>query len=82
MGQCKKCERPLTIMIDWDDEASDPDQAGASSENEVPDSVELQCGCFFHWCVSPITLASAFAQISKPCHGLTLISFDNAGNVY
>ncbi|KAI4204721.1 MAG: hypothetical protein LQ348_001249 [Seirophora lacunosa] len=42
MGQCKKCERPLTIMIDWDDEASDPDQAGASSENEVPDSVELQ----------------------------------------
>ncbi|KAL8654330.1 MAG: hypothetical protein Q9210_001567 [Variospora velana] len=34
MDQCKTCNKPLTVMIDWDDEADDPDQAGVSPENE------------------------------------------------
>ncbi|KAL8989019.1 MAG: hypothetical protein Q9177_002001 [Variospora cf. flavescens] len=42
MDQCKTCNKPLTVIIDWDEEADDSDQSGVSLENEVPDSVELQ----------------------------------------
>lgn len=49
MSQCTTCGKPLTIEIDPEEEGDEYDQADASSENVVPDSVELQCGCYFHW---------------------------------
>lgn len=48
MSECKTCGKPLTIEIDPEEEEDEYEQASAS-ERVVPDSVELQCGCHFHW---------------------------------
>lgn len=52
MSECTTCSKPLTIDIDPEEEEDDYDQAVTSSEHEIPDSVELNCGCHFHWWVS------------------------------
>ncbi|OHF01494.1 hypothetical protein CORC01_03250 [Colletotrichum orchidophilum] len=44
---CKACEDPLIITIDPDSEDED-NQAGDEPQN-VPDDLELPCGCHFHW---------------------------------
>ncbi|ODA84334.1 hypothetical protein RJ55_02854 [Drechmeria coniospora] len=43
MSQCNACQEPLVIRVDDDDE-------GANGQPvTVPDDLELQCGCHFHW---------------------------------
>ncbi|KAL8870491.1 MAG: hypothetical protein Q9174_003480 [Haloplaca sp. 1 TL-2023] len=49
MSQCTACNKPLTVEIDSDDDEEDFNVTESSSGNVVPDSVELACGCFFHW---------------------------------
>ncbi len=51
---CVACQKPLTLTIEPDDvDDVDPDIDSSSVENvyTVPDSVEMQCGCHFHWFV-------------------------------
>lgn len=38
MAACKLCEDPLVFQIEDGDGA-----------DEVPDDLELECGCHFHW---------------------------------
>ena len=47
MSVCKACEEPLVLRLDEED----PDEAGPSSTEIVPDDLELICGCHFHWYV-------------------------------
>ncbi|KAF4120995.1 RING protein [Geosmithia morbida] len=46
MATCKLCRDPLVFQIE--DEA-DKENAGKASAEEVPDDLELPCGCHFHW---------------------------------
>jgi len=49
MSTCKACDEPLVLRVDEDEDE------GANNENQtVPDDLELQCGCHFHW-YSPTT---------------------------
>lgn len=50
---CKACEDPLIITIDPDSEDED-NQTGDEPQN-VPDDLELPCGCHFHWYLFPIS---------------------------
>ncbi len=49
---CVTCTEPLILDIDSDDDDDDL-RPGSSDRNgrTVPDSVELKCGCHFHWSV-------------------------------
>lgn len=38
MATCKACDEPLVFRLDDDDSCHD-----------VPDDLELRCGCHFHW---------------------------------
>lgn len=69
MENCKACGAPLTVLIQHDDEEHDgylPDASSSAIKQDllVDDDVELlQCGCHFHWCVSPPPpIASLFSQ--------------------
>lgn len=44
MSVCATCRNPLTLAIDDDDE-----DGSAASGRTVPDDVELNCGCHYHW---------------------------------
>ena len=50
MATCAECHKPLTLQIELD---SDGPAEGSSSQGgyaqDVPDDVELSCGCHFHW---------------------------------
>ncbi len=51
---CTACQKPLTLAIEADDEDDLNQDAGSSNTGNiytVPDSVEMQCGCHFHWFV-------------------------------
>ncbi|KAL8999785.1 MAG: hypothetical protein Q9169_001458 [Polycauliona sp. 2 TL-2023] len=48
MSQCVACGKPLTLEIDPEEE-DEYEQDTAASGTTVPDSVELTCGCYFHW---------------------------------
>ena len=67
MSQCATCGKHLTVEVDPEEEDDEIDQAGASSENMVPDSVELQCGCYFHWCVIHKSLLLALCKEVGDC---------------
>ncbi|KAI5462747.1 hypothetical protein BGZ63DRAFT_384735 [Mariannaea sp. PMI_226] len=45
MDHCKVCDEPLVIPLD----ADDADEPGSNDGKTVPDDLELQCGCHFHW---------------------------------
>ncbi|KAL8699163.1 MAG: hypothetical protein Q9201_006156 [Fulgogasparrea decipioides] len=49
MSQCTACNEPLTVEVDLEDDEEAHDITGSSTGTVVPDSVELQCGCYFHW---------------------------------
>ncbi|KAL8951102.1 MAG: hypothetical protein Q9222_002906 [Ikaeria aurantiellina] len=54
MSHCTACGKPLTIEIDPEEEEEEEEDdefnaVGVAGGNVVPDSVELQCGCYFHW---------------------------------
>lgn len=54
---CVTCTEPLILDIDSDDDSDD--LAPGSSVRygrTVPDSVELNCGCHFHWSVLHVNL--------------------------
>lgn len=71
MSQCAACGTPLTLKIDSDEE-DDYDQGATSLGIVVPDSVQLQCGCYFHWCVS----FNVVTDVS------TALTWTNVGNVF
>ena len=51
---CVACEKPLTLTVEAYDEDDVGQDVGSSSTTNVytvPDSVEMQCGCHFHWFV-------------------------------
>ncbi len=52
VNTCVTCNEPLLLVIDSDDDdnnvGSEPSRTNGRS---VPDSVELTCGCHFHWSV-------------------------------
>ncbi|KAK5079132.1 hypothetical protein LTR64_002447 [Lithohypha guttulata] len=47
-GGCAVCEEPLVVLLESDSEAEDSKQSADTSDS-VPDDVELNCGCHFHW---------------------------------
>lgn len=49
MAACKICDDPLVIEVDRDDEGEAGGSSSAANEATVPDDLELQCGCHFHW---------------------------------
>lgn len=40
MAACKTCNEALVFRLDGDDDENDM---------QVPDDLELRCGCHFHW---------------------------------
>ena len=54
MDVCTTCHKPLILEIESEDD-DDSTHSEASSKSDtgrtVPDSVELTCGCHFHWSV-------------------------------
>lgn len=43
---CKACQDPLVISIEPD---SEDEGQGTEETQNVPDDLELPCGCHFHW---------------------------------
>ena len=84
MDKCVSCCQPLTLEIDSDDEAEDAipmgTRASEVARRTVPDSVELTCGCFFHWSVissmqrEPSTRGNRVFTIGSVCLTPTPIS--------
>ncbi|TPX15817.1 uncharacterized protein E0L32_000151 [Thyridium curvatum] len=48
MAVCAKCEDPLVLVVDYDVEDDEPPET-----EEVPDDLELPCGCHFHCSLPP-----------------------------
>jgi len=49
---CVTCTEPLVLDIDSDDDNNDLEpESSSTNARTVPDSVELNCGCHFHWSV-------------------------------
>ncbi|WYZ42040.1 hypothetical protein EsH8_V_000935 [Colletotrichum jinshuiense] len=62
---CKACEDPLVISIEPDSE--DEGQAGDEPQN-VPDDLELPCGCHFHWqCLLDLSAEIAISLNCPSC---------------
>lgn len=50
MSVCAKCDQPLEVEIEADDENEDVSMSGAAANPQtVPDDVLLSCGDHFHW---------------------------------
>ncbi|KAF2115308.1 hypothetical protein BDV96DRAFT_599668 [Lophiotrema nucula] len=56
MAACVSCQQPLVLEVGSDDEeedvqgqASSSGKAPATEPETVPDDVDLNCGCHFHW---------------------------------
>lgn len=49
-GSCVSCHEPLYMEIEPDSDIEEDDKA-PSTPDTVPDDVELNCGCHFHWLV-------------------------------
>jgi cytochrome c551/c552 len=55
MATCVSCHQPLVLVVE-PDEYEDVEMGGTSSgkapapePKTVPDDVQLNCGCHFHW---------------------------------
>jgi hypothetical protein len=50
MDTCAACKKPLTLLIE-NDEEDDVMEGSPAQQNgqEVPDDLRLACGCHFHW---------------------------------
>jgi hypothetical protein len=59
MSACVACNKPLEVEIENDEDeeyengASSSGKAPAAPSETVPDDVQLNCGCHFHWLVLP-----------------------------
>lgn len=54
MDVCITCRKPLILEIDSEDDdesTHSEDSSRSDAGRTVPDSVELTCGCHFHWSV-------------------------------
>jgi len=55
MSLCVACNKPLVVEIEADDgeqyemAGSSSGKAPAADPETVPDDVQLNCGCHFHW---------------------------------
>lgn len=55
MSLCIACNKPLVVEIEVEDEeqyemvGSSSGKAPAAEPETVPDDVQLNCGCHFHW---------------------------------
>ena len=54
MAVCATCQKPLTLDIhdqeDGEEDAEETEGSSSAQRSEtVPDDVQLQCGCHFHW---------------------------------
>lgn len=79
MSECKTCGKPLTVEIDLEEEDNEYDEASAS-EKVVPDSVELQCGCYFHWCVPLPWTTLQYNDLRYVM--VSMLTMRDSGNVY
>ncbi|KAL8965484.1 MAG: hypothetical protein Q9183_003828 [Haloplaca sp. 2 TL-2023] len=75
MSQCTACNQPLTVEIDSEDDEEEYNVPESSSRNVVPDSVELPCGCFFHWAC----LLEAYELTQCPKCSTNISNFTPAG---
>ena len=50
---CVACQKPLTleIVLEVEQERDEENVSEDTKTCTVPDSVEMQCGCLFHWFV-------------------------------
>lgn len=55
MSVCVSCHQPLVLAIEPDEDedvqmgASSSGKASVPEPETVPDDVQLNCGCHFHW---------------------------------
>lgn len=76
MENCVACQNPLTLAIEPDEE--DEHVAASASHGHpqtVPDSVQLACGCTFHW----ECLLDAYSTDNCPNCAKTVSSTSNNG---
>jgi len=54
MALCVACQKPLTLLIEPEEEDEDESMGGSSVDagSYVDDDVQLECGCHFHWSVA------------------------------
>ena len=54
MAACVSCEKPLTLLIEHDEDDEDQSMGDPSinAGSYVDDDVQLNCGCHFHWSVA------------------------------
>ncbi|KAK5946133.1 hypothetical protein PMZ80_000273 [Knufia obscura] len=71
-GNCAACEEPLLVLVDSD---SEEDSKDAATPESVPDDVELNCGCHFHW----ECFLDAYTITQCPNCSKDISSLNNAG---
>ena len=55
MSVCVACNKPLEVELERDEDedyeagASSSGKGPAAAPETVPDDVQLNCGCHFHW---------------------------------
>lgn len=85
MSQCTTCGKPLVIEVDPEEEEEeyeDFEGADGSSETVLSDSVELSCGCLFHWCVFHKSILYPHLRRHARMSCGSMLTGVDVGNVY
>ena len=62
---CVTCKEPLVLDMESDEDDTEVEAGPSGGRGRtVPDSVELTCGCHFHWSV-------VLSMLFVPCCGLS-----------
>lgn len=51
MNLCRVCDEPLVLEFDSEDVEEATSSARGGAITAIPDDLELQCKCHFHWLV-------------------------------
>lgn len=80
MTTCAVCEKPLTLLVeeDNDGENSDIPVAASSDSSDIDDDVTLHCGCHFHW---QCLLDTSYELTSCPNCKTNISNTDTHGNL-
>ncbi|KAK3698801.1 hypothetical protein LTR37_016805 [Vermiconidia calcicola] len=79
MSTCAKCEKPLVVEIDADEDedvAMDASSPANTHTETIPDDVHLRCGCHFHW----ECLLDAYELATCPSCSREIVSLPTPGS--
>lgn len=68
MSVCVVCNNPLEVEIErdedeYDNSASSSSKAPAAEPETVPDDVQMNCGCHFHWLAIPAGISTTISDL-------------------